>query len=155
MYRLKDQTNKIGLESSSASYVKQSDYENSVEYQIDTFQDPSQKFPISIDNSDNPGLTMESEILSIGDSINVEDKNETKKFQRENMISRKMTKRREEEVLEIDSKKRRTTETSGSQLGSLMMTFEEGVISPKASNVKSRNIQIKKTKYIYYYLYNF
>ena len=117
MYRLKDQTNKIGLESSSLSYIKQSEYENSVDYQIDTFQDPSQEFPISIDNSDqNRQLTMESEILSLGDSMTVEDKNETKKFEREpKLLSRKMTKRREGEILEIDSKKRRKTETSGSQ----------------------------------------
>ena len=102
MSQLKDQTTKIGLESSSShSYIRQSEYENSSDYQTDTFPNPSQEFLISNDNSENNRkLTLESDILSIADSINLEDRSDLRKYEKQHvkLLNRKMKKKKKGEI---------------------------------------------------------
>ena len=136
MSQLKDQTTKIGLESSSShSYIRQSEYENSSDYQTDTFPNPSQEFLISNDNSENNRkLTLESDILSIADSINLEDRSDLRKYEKQHvkLLNRKMKKKKEGEIYEIDSEKRKKTDEIGSQLGIMISNFKEGMNSPKS-----------------------
>jgi len=150
--KLTKQTTQIGLVSSSLSYIRQSEYENSLETSLRTDSNvpPSNEYPISIDNSEkNRTSTIESDILSRTDSMNVE--NETFKFDnRDNLLpldkQMKMHKKREGEYIymQIDSQKRRKTDTSASYIGSLAVSkFEEGVMSPKSHTKGNKTRETK------------
>ena len=100
---LEAQTTQIGLVGSSLSYLRHSEYENSLDNsaQIDSMVPPSNEYPISIENSErNQVSTLCSEILSRASSVNAEAKEGSKQ-------SRRMRKKVQGEFLKIDSKKRR------------------------------------------------
>jgi hypothetical protein len=141
------QTTQIGLVGSSLSYIRQSEYENSLDNstQIDSMVPPSNEYPISIENSDrNQVSTLCSEILSRASSINTEKgKMITEDIQKKKK-KLKMRKKVHDEKFKIDSKGRRGNQTSGSQLESLPLSkFEEGMTSPK-SKVKKRKTKLYK-----------
>ena len=154
MGRLKRQTTQIGLVSSSLSHFRQSEYENSLDtsMHVDTGVPPSNEYPISIDNSEkNQVSTLCSEILSRTDSVGVEGGTDFLRFDNSGKAElgkkMRMRKKREGEILQIGSKKRRETETSGSQLNSLPVSkFEEGVVSPIAKGRKRRKLYSRKAK---------